>query len=470
MKPEELIEELATKLESKNVVLEAYPGWGKTRLATILAERSDSVVIVTRTHEEMYEILKFSDGRLIPLYGKEKLCPMWNRKGEDMSVYRYCRAARITGLCKYKYAASHDMIRWFAGRKPRPEEVVEMAKKLGVCPYPSILALAKSKRIVTTYGFAFTFKEVLEDKALVVFDESHEILNVVLGLVEKIDDAYVETLFKALKKDVETRQLAYFIRACWRKAKNFKEFVEMLERAPSSHELIDSIINSVYSKKAYWSGKEGYVLLYKPNDFRKAGSLFLTAYLPPFFLNLIPNLEIVKVPGEVAVNVIIDADATSRYEERSEETYRVYAEKIEDYYVANAANLVVFPSYEFMENVKRYLPSYILEKAKPPDAIRELKDGDIVFDVAGGRSTEGVNPSPLLKRVIVAGLPYPPPTPELNLMSKIYGFDAVYTYLGLLKVVQAVGRLRFRENADAVLIDRRYANVKQFFPSYFATT
>ena len=469
MKPDELVDTVVEELDISNIVVEAYPGWGKTKLAAMIADRAESVAVVTRTHEEMYELMRFSRGGLIPLFGKEKLCLMW-RKGEDVSVYRYCNRLRTLGLCRYRYTASHELIRWLAGRKPRPEEVAKKAKSLGVCPYPSILTLAsKARKVVTTYGFAYTYKNVL-DKKLVIYDESHEILNILAGLVERIDDTYIETLVASLKKKVETRRLAYFIRACWRKSNSFREFVRLLERAPADvdNEFIDSIVSLFYSNKIYWEGKVGYIL--KKPVIKDSGQLFLTAYLPPFFMKAIPNLKMVRIPTDVSLNVIIDTDVTSRYEERSDETYRLYAEKIEDYYVANTGNLVVFPSYEFMEKVKQYLSDYILAKVKPPEAIRTIKEGDIVFDVAGGVGTEGVNPSPLLKRVIVVGLPYPPPTGELNLLSKLYGFDAVYTYMGLLKVVQAVGRLRFRENADAVLIDRRYKYVMDYFPPYISVS
>jgi len=461
-------DEILETLESKNIVIEAYPGWGKTRFASLLAtfEKVKSVVYVVRTHEEVFEVLKFNPA-FVPLYGKEKICPMWS-KGEDVSVYQFCRRMRLLGKCRYEYKAKHDIIKQIAGKKPTPDELRELGKKLHTCPYPSVLTLADSaKKVVTTYGFAFTFHDMLTNKDIVIFDESHEILSVLLNLVERIDGLYISQIVANLKRNIETRQLAYFVKACWSKARTFPEFVECLDRAPEDHEFINEITSAYYSSKIYYTGREAYVLRTKP-QLKPHGQLFLTAYLPPFFLDLIPNLDIIKVPPpEIKIRIQIDTDATSRYEERSEDMYKVYAQKIEEYYALNSANLVVFPSYEFMESVKKYLPDNILSMVKPPQAIRDAKEGDIIFDVAGGVATEGVNPSPHLTRVIVVGLPYPPPTPELNLLAKIFGFDSVYTYLGLLKVVQALGRLRFREHCDAVLIDKRYKDVLRFMPPYF---
>jgi len=461
-------DEVLSTLESRNVVIEAYPGWGKTRFGTLLAssDRVKSVVYVTRTHEEVLEVLRFNPS-LVPLYGKEKICPIWNRS-EDLTVYQFCRRMRILNRCKYEYKAKYDIIRQIAGKKPTPDELRELGKKMRVCPYPSMLTLANSaKKVVTTYGFAFTFPDVLTNKDIVIFDESHEILSILLKLVEKIGDVYISQIVANLKRNIETRQLAYFVKACWDKTRTFHEFVECLDRAPEDHEFINEITFAYYSNRIYYIGKEAYVLRAKP-QLKPHGQLFLTAYLPPFFLDLIPNLDIIRIPPpEIKIRVQVDTDATSRYEERTEDMYKLYAQKIEDYYVVNNANLVVFPSYEFMENVKKYLPDSILNRIKPPQTIRDAREGDIIFDVAGGVATEGVNPSPHLMRVIAIGLPYPPPTPELNLLSKIFGFDSVYTYLGLLKIVQALGRLRFREYCDAVLIDKRYKDVLRFMPPYF---
>ena len=452
----------SSELEEGNYVVEAYPGYGKTKLGVDLLLETGKGVFVTRTHQEIEEVLRFSDNTIRPIYGKEKLCPIW-RRGEDISIYRYCRRMRILQACRYKYRADSKFIAWLAVETRKPDEIRERAKKTGVCPYPSILTLFRRLKLVaTTYGFAFTFWGDILQRRPTFFDEAHTMLDVLVSMVECINDAFINTLFRSLKQSLETRPLAYAIRAAWRKAKTFPEFIDMLDRMAGDSEIIDSLIMAYYNGQVYWRGKWGWWAL-KPR-LPEYGALFLTAYLPPFLVKSIPNLKIIKVEGEQVLEAYIDTDLTSKYEERNEETYRGYAKKIEEYYLPDKANLAVFPSYEFMDKVLSMLSERIASKVRPAESIRDAKPGDIVVDVAGGVATEGVNPTPHLGRVIVAGLPYPKPDPTLNVYANIYGFDAVYTYLALLRVVQALGRLRFR--GDAVLIDRRYKNVVDLFPPY----
>jgi len=458
----DIARDLASIAESGNAILEAYPGFGKTMIASEIASNASSAAVITRTVEEMFEVIRFSQAKIIPLYGKEKLCLIWDGSGD---VYRFCWGKRILNMCGYEYRATNDLVRWVAGAPRKPEEIRDRGKKAGLCPYPSVQILSKSRRIVTTYGYAFTHTEIL-DRDLVIFDESHELLEAVLQNVEVIDDSYIELVFRSLKKDLEARQAAYMVRGCWRRATSFPSFVECLERFEGGGEEIDGIINAHRRGRSYWQGKEGWILRRMPS-FREKGLIFITAYLPPYIINMIPRHKVIKMEDpERVIEAEIDTSLTSRFEERGEEIYRGYAEKIVEYYDRDIATLVMLPSYQFLEEVRKRLPSTLLDRLKPPEAVRDLVAGDIVLDVAGGRSTEGVNPSPYLGRVIVAGLPYPPPTGGMNLLAKIYGFDSTYTYTALLRVVQAVGRLRFRKGARAILIDRRFEGVRYLMPSW----
>lgn len=465
----EIKESLKTHLKDKNVLLEAYPGWGKTKLAGELVGEYKRVLVVERTIEEVREVVSMSATKLIALYGKEKTCPAITSQYTGAVFYSMCKKYRLLGICRFKYEASNKLIRYIAGRFRTPEEIREACKKTMTCPYPSILALSNNSKVVATYGFVFSHPEVLQNRELVVFDESQELISAVLESVEVYDEQYIEELVEVLKKSLDTRGLAYAVRQCWRKSKSFGEFVECLDRQPWSYDAVDRISTLYRSKRSYVDGKR---MVVAPNALRlpSSGCLFLTAYTPPFILDMIPNAVVIKVnpPPGLRLSVIIDDSVTSRYEERTEETYKAYAEKILDYYSAGDGNLILFPSYDFMERVKQHLPQEFLERVKPREAIRSIGEGDVVFDVASGTTTEGVNPSPALRRVIVAGLPYPPPTVELNALAKVYGFDNTYTYISLLKVVQSLGRLRFRQGADAVLIDRRYRNVLKFMPSYLS--
>jgi len=460
--PEELAPILLEELRKHNVVLEAPPGWGKTRLAAILVELADSIAVVTRTHAEIDEVLGFTPS-VIPVYGKEKLCLI---KNSDESIYSFCRRMRMFKLCRYKYVACNKLIRYIAGRKPDIHNIRKYAEKIGVCPYPSVLTLARNKKIVTTYGMYYVNPSITENKKIIVFDEAHAMLDKLEELVVKIDEQYIESLVALLKKNNETRPVAYYIRSAWRKSKTFGEFIRYIERVEC--EALNELINKYYSDKLYWRGKEAYYLPGKTLQIRETGQLFMSAYLPPFFIHLVPNHYKVVIPADYQIEAEIDTDLTSKYTERNPDTYKAYADKIKQYYREDIATLIVFPSHEFKEKVLQHLPDTLKNKALPPEAIKDAKPGNIIVDAAGGKASEGVNPSPHLEQVIVAGLPYPQPSGPLNLLAKIYGFDAVYTYKALLRTIQAIGRLR--NKGKAILIDKRYKTIKHLLPTYIKTT
>lgn len=462
-------DEILEKLKTGNIVIEAPPGFGKTRLAVELASRVNRVAIVERTVEEIREVLRMSTEKIIPLYGKEKICPHYREKNKK-NIHDACRRARMFGTCRYKYKAVNEFVRFLAGKPRDTDEIIEKAEETKTCPYPSMLMLKNSRKIVATYGFILTHPDTLVNRDLIVFDEAQELLDIVIENTRVIDDEEVERIVSMLKKikNPEAKQTAYVLKQCWRKTMSFSDFVKCLERQPFSNEEVDSIINTYYNKgKSVIMGRKMAVIPPLPSVIPEKNALFLSTHMPPF---IDVKADVVRVNSEKKIRVVIDDEVTSRFEERSEEMYRKYADKIITYYSLSDANLVVFPSYDFMNNVLRHLPREIVEKAKPREEIRSLEQGDIVFDVAGGSSTEGVNPSPCLRRVIVAGLPYPSPTDVLNALSKKYGFDNVYTYIALQRVVQTLGRLRFRENADGVLLDKRFRNVVQFMPPFIEIT
>ncbi|MEM1891237.1 MAG: helicase C-terminal domain-containing protein [Thermofilaceae archaeon] len=466
-----LVQEVAELLRRGNVLLQAYPGWGKTRLATLLASEFKRVVIVERTIEEMREVALMSPVRVVPLYGREKVCPLM-REAEDGGLHLpshvFCRVQRLFSACRYKYEATSELARFHASAFRSPDELIEEARRTGVCPYPTVVTLKKSSRVVATYGFVFHHGDVLEDRDLVVFDEAHTLVEAVAESVKVYDEQYVEFIVEKLKRSKATRGLAYAVKQCWRRSSSFREFAECLERQPVSTEEVDELIREYRSKRSYAEGKALYVVpsLQLAGE---RGALFLSSYVPPFILDHVPNATVIDVPPpSTRLRAIIDDSLTSRYRERRDDVYRGYAEKIAEYASSNEANLVLFPSYEFMERVKSHLPSSILSRVVPREVVRTAGPGDIVFDVAGGTTTEGINPSPHLRRVIVCGLPYPPPSPILNALASLYGFDNVYTYMALQRVVQAIGRTRLRAGSLAVLIDRRYRAVLRFFPSFIS--
>jgi len=183
--------------------------------------------------------------------------------------------------------------------------------------------------------------------------------------------------------------------------------------------------------------------------------------------------------GEGSYLVLVDRSVTTRFVERGEEMYERIAMKLMALFnsLREGAMLAVFPSYNVMKSVRKYMAlragEYIVESGETniEEVIERMRTSSriIIMAVAGGKLVEGVefkvngfNP---MKIVAVVGVPYPEP----NDLTKAYvevlrsrigesAEDLVYKYQAVVKVKQAVGRL-FRDPGDRgiiVLMDRRY--------------
>ena len=181
--------------------------------------------------------------------------------------------------------------------------------------------------------------------------------------------------------------------------------------------------------------------------------------------------------------VIVAAELTSRYTQRSPGLYRLYAQYVlETYRVLRRSLLAVYPSYEFMSSVvssikglARHEPlrMVIEEPGTDIDSVVEaIRAGkSLIHAVAGGKLVEGVEyrsagGQQLVTGVFIAGVPYPQPddylqdrlealarrTGDPSLRRELYEEEAV------IRVKQAVGRVQRgpEDRALIVLGDVRY--------------
>ncbi len=170
---------------------------------------------------------------------------------------------------------------------------------------------------------------------------------------------------------------------------------------------------------------------------------------------------------------VIDVGVTTKFEERDEEMYLKIADRL-----AAAINLspggvlAMFPSYEVMKGVRKYLKISIPHWYEGSQEVdwESLTDKFFIGAVARGRYVEGVeyvkDGKNLLAFVVVVGVPYPEPSVYLErrveMMRPRLGekaWSAVYLYHAVVNIRQAIGRL-FRGPQDRgvlVFLDRRYA-------------
>ncbi|MEM1842477.1 MAG: helicase C-terminal domain-containing protein [Ignisphaera sp.] len=462
----QLLEYIYDELKNGNsVAIEAYPGFGKTRLGSQLLMRFDRIAMVVRTHQEMIEVFNFISKakNIVYVYGKPKLCFQTNNFS-----YGFCRAMLFFGRCNTN--VTNKDVAWLASTFRKPEEIREEARKRNKCLYFGLRILVqKAKKIVTTYDYLVSHPQALDRKEAVVLDESHTLLNYLDEAVVAVNEAFIELLTKSMKNNLDTRWMAYAIKSIYRKSSNIHEFIDKLSTIYSSYsgpdteeiKIIDEILQS-YRRKHYIYSRDDktyyFLLGTLPRIAKFEPKVILGAYLLPIFVSATKN--VIKITGESRIRTIVDTDLTSRYEERSEDTYIGYAKKLSEYVRSDVGNLAVFPSTEFMFEVMK--KSKIIDKVITEPINGEIPPGRVLVDVAGGRYTEGVNIKGI-SNVIVCGMPYPEPNPILDLVSDVYKHD-LYTYIALLRTIQSIGRIR--NNGTSYIIDKRYIQHIDKFPKW----
>lgn len=181
-------------------------------------------------------------------------------------------------------------------------------------------------------------------------------------------------------------------------------------------------------------------------------------------------------------------DVSSRYTRRNENEYR----KIAGYISATADirkgnYMVFFPSYEFLENVRKYIPekydlliqsSNMSEKEREDflDEFGNERDKSLIgLCVMGGIFSEGIDLSDeKLVGAIIVGTGLPMINTESEIAKSYFdedgkdGFAYAYRYPGMNKVMQAAGRVIRKETDRGVilLLDERfnYSEYRSLFP------
>ncbi len=455
-----------------SVVFEAYPGFGKTFLGLSVLKEFHSGLYVTRTIAEMMVVMNIGELMNLdvrPLYGRAQLCTKLPRDSVPELFYQLCRARRTMRLCEER--VDSNLVAKLSTLRS-PEEIRAVGAKLGICPYRAHLVASLSKRyIVTTYEFIAYHRGLRElERGIAVYDECHTILDLLDMYIQKVDRYELLSLAGNIRSYFP--KLAYVLKSIAKRSENVEELLESLAKVVESDidgaELLEDIATAYHSGRVYIDrATDSAYLLTKPLDLQIGKhKLFMTAYVPPFLLSRKSFIRVEDPP--LRVSTIIDTSITSRYIERGEEFPQRLAEIIEQYIDREHATLVVLPSKKLCEEIEVLLLTKGYRIA-PPHAIDRVGEGTIVVDAAGGIATEGLTPSKALRRVIVAGMPYPIPEPRLNLLAKIYGFDNVYTYIAILRTVQAVGRL-MRWGGTAVLIDKRFALYRDRLPPWIEIT
>ncbi|MBR2353131.1 MAG: ATP-dependent DNA helicase, partial [Clostridia bacterium] len=233
-----------------------------------------------------------------------------------------------------------------------------------------------------------------------------------------------------------------------------------------------------------------------------ASILFSATLTPPeYFCDVLgggTNAQSVSLPSPFEPEGLCVAVAeylSLRMEDRKK-SYARYATAIAATVSAKAGNYIAyFPSYECLSgvlnafrrkypNVETVVQKQGMGRAEREEFLGAFRDDmghlRVGFCVLGGGFSEGVDlPGSRLIGSIIFGVGLPAITNERNIIEEHFneitetGYDYAYTYPGMNRVLQAVGRV-IRRDSDrgvAILVDDRYATPKyrHLFPAHWKT-
>lgn len=222
---------------------------------------------------------------------------------------------------------------------------------------------------------------------------------------------------------------------------------------------------------------------------RSKGAVFFSATLEPvdYYNQLITHNKgkSIKIPSPFKqdhLGLYIDASTSTRYKDRTRSVEQII-DTIYSMIESKTGNYIVFfPSYQYMNMVLEEFDTDLYEVfiqrrnmsmnerkeiIKAYDSVSEKSK--IGFFVLGGSFSEGIDYiGDRLSGVLVIGVALPQYNRYNELLKDYYeeqfseGFDYAYTYPGMNKVVQAIGRvIRTEEDRGiGILFDDRYKHMK----------
>lgn len=216
------------------------------------------------------------------------------------------------------------------------------------------------------------------------------------------------------------------------------------------------------------------------------GSVFFSATLIPieYYKELIASgygetLKIRSPFDPKRLKLIVMNQINTRYQSRDASKHQI-VETIEAVINAKKGNYIVFfPSYQYMNQIIDELPSdlpcdLIIQHRDMETHLRDLvlerfkaynERSQLAFFVMGGMFAEGIDyVGDMLSGVIIVGVGLPMISESNHQLKDYYdktfgkGFEYAYTYPGMNKVIQAVGRVirRDEDYGIAILIDDRF--------------
>ncbi|ABP50920.1 MULTISPECIES: ATP-dependent DNA helicase [Pyrobaculum] len=436
------------------------------------------------------------------------------RKLSYLEFLAECSYLRKTGKCAYYPPMEVD------APLRSVSAYVKFLCAASSCPYEyAKKKLRDAKILISTYYYVFSKEGADVRKRVVIIDEAHSVFDAVVQLHGfKLNESEIRQAYSEARKYgfVEEAAKIYRLYAFVRKTTGTVDIGDLLsliadldldevigkitalkiERRSTPYTpllLLKELKEALRTKTRLYAeveetGGSKVLALYPLDPATVVREALRGAYAVVYLSGTLPvelfaqNLGLTKyekfdvpfnayVPRENYLT-IIDVGVTTRYAERGEEMYFGLAKRLATLInLSPRGILAVFPSYEVMKGVRKYLKISIPHWYEDSGEVaEELPDKFFIGAVARGRYTEGVeytrDGENLLSTVAIVGVPFPEPSPYLERRVEILrpklrekAWEAVYLYEAVVGIRQAVGRL-FRGPGDRgviALLDRRYA-------------
>jgi len=219
--------------------------------------------------------------------------------------------------------------------------------------------------------------------------------------------------------------------------------------------------------------------------------LFISGTLTPFekFKDELgieeANERAISVPYlESNLRVLYTDEVNLSYYKRLESEEKLL-EILEDFINRTSYNtMVLATSYEQLSKIrdlnfkrKIFFERKNITNLELADMIESFKqNGGVLMGVINGRLSEGLDlPGKFLEVAIIAGIPYPKPSPETNAMETYYdmkfkkGWYYAYEAVAIMKLKQALGRLirSPKDRGVAIILDSRAKRFKKALPNLY---
>ncbi|MHA1124752.1 MAG: helicase C-terminal domain-containing protein [Candidatus Heimdallarchaeota archaeon] len=470
---------------------------------------------------------------VIPLVGKKHICPLVTKKTQksfsqigcplfNCSLNRsFGKISTATGgLAAYSLAIVEEIkeqVRKNVGLSDILWFLENRVDNIG-CSYLALKsAMKQAEIIITTYPFltnANLREMLLEDmdanleKTTIIIDEAHNLANANFGNLSYrvLNKAFSEIGFHPVLhqlKELEEREGLHDLYIDIDELKDLqrigKEF--LLEQVEKGY-LGISFTLRVYeflsnSGSCYLTADKKFNLFLKDprellNPMKGAKQLILlSGTFRPLnhfadFLGITDAQKISVLSEKLGKNRIVittnDPKLNMRYKERKPERYIYYSEIINQMLPDIPGHVLVFtPNYEISTVMANVLQTSHFEKPNQNisqliTSVRSSEERIVLIAPARGKISEGIefvkNDKSLISAVMIAGLPYPPPSRALKEIireySKFWGEDRAVNYMnylqGIVTMRQCLGRMIRSENDIGawIILDNRINHMNIF--------